>query len=53
MQRRKSGRGFQLLQYLFIDQAMLPQLRSAMHDAVSDRGRRGHFGVVEKVCRCG
>src|ERR1700728_4444648 len=37
MQRRKGRRGVQLLHDLSVDQAMLPQLRSAMNDTVTDR----------------
>src|SRR5580704_4504604 len=42
MQRRKGRCDVQLMHYLFVDHAMLPQLRSAMHDTVtdSDGGRR-------------
>ena len=36
MQRRKGRCGIQLLHYLSVDQAMLPQLRSAMNDTVAD-----------------
>ena len=53
MQRRKSRRGVQLMQYLFVDQAMLTQLRSAMHDTVTDRdGGRG-AAVVEEFSDAG
>ena len=38
-ERRKSGCGFQLLHDRFIDQAVLPQLWPAMHDAMTDRDR--------------
>jgi hypothetical protein len=48
MQRRKSGCGFQPLHDRFVDQAVLPQLWSAMHDAMSDRSRRRHSRAVEK-----
>ena len=48
MQRRKGRCGVQLLHYLSVDQAMLPQLRSAMHDTVTDRdGGRGAAVVKE------
>ena len=48
MQRRKSGCGFQLLRYHFVNQAMLPELRAAMHDTVPYRCWCGHFFLVEK-----
>src|ERR1700733_10245837 len=48
MQRRKGRCGVQLLHYLSIDQAMLPQLRSAMNDTVTDSdGSRGAALVKE------
>src|SRR6202040_4328976 len=36
VQRREGGSSFQLPQHRLVNQAMLPQLRSAMHDSVSD-----------------
>ena len=48
MQRRKGGRRFELPQDQFVNQAMLPELRSAMHNTMPDRGWCRHFGVVEK-----
>ena len=48
MQRRKGRRGVQLMQDLFVNKAMLPQLRSAMHDTVTDSdGSRGTTIVEE------
>ena len=48
MQRREGGGGLELPQDRVIDEAMLPKLRSAMHDAMPDGGRRRHFGVGKK-----
>ena len=50
MQRREGGSSLELPQHRVIDQAMLPKLRSAMHDAMPDGGRRRHFGVGKKSC---
>ena len=52
VQRRKNGRFSQLLRYLFVNQAMLPELRAAVHDTVPYRCGRGRFCLFEKVCRC-
>ena len=43
MQRCKGGGRLKLLQHCSIDQAMLPQLWSAMHDSMPDGIRRRHF----------
>ena len=48
MQRREGGSSFKLPQDRIVDEAMLPELRSAMHDAMPDGGRRRHFGVGKK-----
>ena len=48
MQRREGGCGLKLPQDRIIDEAMLPQLRSAMHDSMPDGGRRRLFGVGKK-----
>jgi hypothetical protein len=47
MQRRKGRCSIQLMQDLFVDQAMLPQLRSAMNDTVTD-GDGGRGAAVVK-----
>jgi len=48
VQRRKNGRFSQLLRYLFVNQAMLPELRAAVHDTVPYRCGRGRFCLFEK-----
>jgi hypothetical protein len=45
MQRREGGRSFKVAQDRIVDNAMLPQRRSAMHDSMPDRGRCRHLGV--------
>src|SRR5271155_3047515 len=53
MQRRKGRCGVQLMQNIFVDQAMPPQLRSAMHDTVTDSdGSRGAT-IVEELSDTG
>ena len=48
MQRRKGRGGIQLLHDLSVDQAMLPKLRSAVNDTVTDRdGGRGAAVIKE------
>jgi hypothetical protein len=41
------------MHYLFVDQAMLPQLRSAMHDTVTDRDGGRRATVVEELSDTG
>ena len=53
MQRRKGGSGFKLPQDRFVDEAVLPQLRPAMHDAMPDGDRCRHSGARQEVFRCG
>ena len=48
VQRRKNGRFSQLLRYLFVNQAMLLELRAAVHDTVPYRCGRGRFCLFEK-----
>ena len=48
VQGRKSGRAFQLLRYYFVNQAMLPELRAAMHDTVPYRCWCGRFFLFKK-----
>ena len=48
MQRREGGSGFKLTYDQIINEAVLPELRSAMHDSMSDGGRCRHFGVGKK-----
>ena len=48
MQRREGGRRFELRQDRIVDEAMLPEFRTAMDNAMPDCGRRRHFGVDEK-----
>ena len=50
MQRRKSDRGYQLLHDRFVDQAVLPQFWSAMHNTMPDRDRCWPPGIVEEPC---
>ena len=49
MQRREGGCRFELPQDRIINEAMLPELRPAMHNAMPDGGRGRHFGVGEKT----
>ena len=53
MQRRKGRCGVQLMQDLLVDQAMLPQLRSAMHDAMTDSGGGRSAAIVEELSDTG
>src|ERR1700733_11086682 len=53
MQRCKGRCGVQLMQYLFVDQAMLPQPGAAMHDAVTDRDGDRRIAVVEEFSDTG
>ena len=53
MQRREGGCRLKLPQDRIVDQAMLAQLRSAMHDAMPDGGRRRHVGARQEAFRCG
>src|ERR1700722_13610315 len=48
MQRRKGRCGVQLLHDLSVDQAMLPQLRSAMNDTVTDRDGGRSAAIVKE-----
>ena len=48
MQRREGGSSFKLPYDRIINEAMLPELRSAMHDSMPDGGRCRHFGVGKK-----
>jgi hypothetical protein len=48
MQRRKGDGSLKLPQHRVINNAMLPKLRSAMHDSMPDRARCRHFGVGKK-----
>ena len=48
MQRREGSGRFELLQDQIIDDAMLPELRPAMHDSMPDGGRRRHSGLGKK-----
>ena len=51
MQRREGGGRLELSQHSSVDQAMLPQLRSAMHDAMPDGVRRWHIWSRPEVLR--
>ena len=48
MQRSKSAGGFKLLKYGIVDQAVLSNMRSAMHDPVPDGRRSWLLGISEK-----
>src|SRR5438552_2264889 len=48
VQGSKNAGGFELLKHGIIDQAVLPNMCSAMHDPVPNRGRSWLIGVSEK-----
>jgi hypothetical protein len=48
VQRREGAGGLELPQDRIIDEAMLPELRSAMHDPMPYGGRRWNTGLGEK-----
>ena len=48
MQWREGGGRFKLPEDRIINQAVLPELRSAMHDSMPDGGRCRHFAVRKK-----
>src|SRR5207245_9785510 len=49
MQRREDGGSFEVAQDRIVNEAMLPQRRSAVHDAMPNGGRRRHL-VVGTTC---
>src|ERR1700677_392914 len=49
VQGRESSRRFELRQDRMVDEAMLPEFRTAMDNAMPDCVRHGHFGVDEKL----
>lgn len=49
MQRRESGRGVEPPQHRLINQAMLPQVRTTVNNAVSDGNRRRQFAASKNL----
>src|SRR5665213_2890713 len=50
VQRRKGARRFKLPKDLIVNEAMAPELWSAMHDPMSHSDRSRHFDVGQKPC---
>ena len=49
MQRREGGRSVELPQHQLINQAMLPQVRTTVNNAVSDGNRRRQFAASKNL----
>ena len=53
VQRRKDGGKLQFPEHRLVNQAMLPELRPAMHNAMPDGVKRRHLGVGKKSTDAG